>query len=185
MSKSKKIKRQIERNSVEEEIEVTLKTKDDYVNLIKIILAIVVFLGLAYVYTRTFITKDWTTPEVVEPGTNINYDNIVSQQVLAQKEEVYYVMYTNDVNDSDFISYQIQTSSKELDKMYQVDTTQIFNQDVLTDGDYTTEPATVEEIKIGVLPTLIKVENGKVVDFIEGSDVSAYINLLLTTAEEK
>lgn len=185
MSKTKKIKRQIEKHVEEEIQEVNLDKKEDYINLLKIIIAIIVFLGLAYVYTRTFITKDWTEPEVVEPETSIDYNSIVSQQVLSQSEETYYVLYTDKSSETEYINYQIQGQTKVLDKMYQVDTTQVFNEDVITEGEYTKEPQNVEEIKIGELPTLIKVENGKVVEFVEGKYVADYISQLLITAEDK
>ncbi len=185
MSKAKKIRRQIEKNNTEEVKEVTLNSKSDYLKLLKLIIAIVAFLGLAYLYTRTFITKDWTEPEVVEPDPEIDYDSIVAQQALNQAEEVYFVLYTNEASTQNFIDYKRDEQIKVLTKMYRVDTTSMFNKDVVTDGEYTTEPANIDELKIGEVPTLIKVENGKVVEFVEGDFVLDYLSILISAAQDK
>lgn len=185
MSKTKKIRRQIEKQNTEEVKEVTLNNKEDYFKLLKLIIAIVVFLGLAYVYTRTFITKDWTEPVVVEPEPTIDYDTIVAKQALNQPEDVYFVIYTDDASVEQFINYKNDELVKSLIKLYRVDTTDVFNKGIVTDGEYTLEPKNVDELMVGKVPSLIKVENGVVTEFVEGDFVLDYLSILVSTAQDK
>jgi len=185
MSKTKKIKKQMQRNVAEESQEVTLNKKEDYINLIKIILSILIFLGLAYVYTRTFITKDWKKEEVQAPETVIDYDSIVAKQALSQAEMEYYVIYTNATSERLFVDYNVNATSKVLLPMYKVDTTELFNEYILVDGEYSKTPENVDEIQIGTLPTLIKVKEGKVVEFIEGDEVEIMLTSLIESANDK
>ncbi len=156
-----------ERNKVQE-----TTTKDEVLNVVKTVLGIGIFLGLAYlcVFGMTklgLFEKGYTAPEAKE--ITVDPDYIAIGSVFNRKDSTYYVMFDN-YSDSYVKDAYIDTllKSKTDMKVYKVDMGQNENKKFASEEE-NKEAKTASELKIKGI-TLIRIKNGKIDKYISGSD---------------
>ena len=156
-----------ERNKVQE-----TTTKDEALNVLKTVLGIGIFLGVAYlcVFAMTklgLFEKGYTAPEAKE--ITVDPDYIAIGSVFNRKDSTYYVMFDN-YSDSYVKDAYIDTllKSKTDMKVYKVDMGQNENKKFASEEE-NKEAKTASELKIKGI-TLIRIKNGKIDKYISGSD---------------
>ncbi len=134
--------------------------KKELITLSKIIFSILIIAILAtmlfYIINKNYTLKNNTT--------DINYDEIMAGQTFNKNDNEYYVLFYEFDSDEDL-------SDKITDKksaIYQVNLLNNFNKSVLSETS-NKEASKAEELKI-TGPTIIKIESGKNVEYIEGYD---------------
>lgn len=152
--KNKIIERQLKNNESPE-----LKT------IIKIVVGIALFFGIVY-FGAGLLTGDIKLKKE-KKEVEIQYSEILAEKTFLQNNSEYYVMYYNfDSNDTELITAIISTLSKDT-TVYTVDLDKNFNKNYISSEIDTKTPSNSSELKV-TSPTLIKIKNKKVVNFITG-----------------
>ena len=134
---------------------------------------LLVVLIVSYLVIGIFITKSisFKKKEAETETVTIDNDTILAGQIFDQKEDSYYVL-VYDKTDKKIILKEWKGLYKGKEnslKVYEVDSSNSMNNNFITEKDSNKEPTGYSDLKI-VSPTLIKVENKKVVEYIEGVD---------------
>ena len=166
-----KIENKIKKNiTKEKEIQEKLEKKENYskkqvINLLKIIIAILLTV-LVVCFIAKFANGDFKKDE----EESVDYTNIVAGQTFTRSENEYYVLFYDDKAILDKIG-------STTDTIYKVDLNSSLNKNVVSEeGNPKAEDA--ESLKINGT-TIIKVEGGKNVSYIDGYDeVVDYLNEL-------
>ncbi len=139
---------------------------------IKIIVVVLLIVGLFYLLSATLITKELGSTKK-ENKTETKVDNtILAKNSLRQTDEIYYVYYYDFNNKLTKIENNI---SKLDNKVYRVNTSDALNSNFVSE-ESNTSAKTLEEIKVKA-PTLIKVENGAILEYYETEDnILLYLN---------
>ncbi len=153
--------------------------KDEFIEVIKNICGILIFLGVAYlcVYGMTklgLFEKGYTAPEKEE--ATIDTDYIAIGSVFNRKDKEYYVVFDN-YKDSYVKNAYIDTliSEKIKTKVYKVDMGQNENKKFISEEE-NPKAKTASELKIKGI-TIIKIKNGKLDKYISGNDaIEEYLN---------
>lgn len=148
------------------------KIEDDSAlkNLLKPVIIVAVFLGVMYLMAigleklGTF-EKGYTAPT---KETEFDYKNITISTVFNRSEKAYYVIFDNFKSSYTSNSYVNLLLESQDTPYYKVDMS------VKENAKYASEESNKKatkpsELKINGI-TLIKIKNGKIVDYIEGSD---------------
>jgi len=140
---------------------------NDYSKIILIIIGIVLVVGLLYLYTGFFVTKELSgkKDEPKTPETVINYDEIIAGTIFSQSPETYYVLI------SDFKTYNYKAINALLDqsddiKYFSVDLSKTINQSIIGEPYITNNPETLRVSD----PTLLIITSGKITKSIIGLD---------------
>ena len=167
-------RKQLLKNLKESKEEKNEKTSDNYfIFITTLAILLIVFLlsyfGLGFFYTKEIdFNKDKT-----EEKNDVTIDNkvIMAGQLFDQAKDEYYVLIYNTTDKVSSIStYKSMYESKEDAKeIFTVDSSKKFNSKYLTDKNSNKNPNNVDELKI-ISPTLIKINNKKVVEYIEGEE---------------
>lgn len=173
MSK-KQIVKNIKKNQKESSKNIE---KDGFYKFVTTITGILLILIACYLIIGIFITKqisfnkdddkkDENTTETV-----IDNSTITAGQIFDKKDSSYYVViYDVDsklTNIGTFIS--MYSSSDNAIPVYTVDSANKLNSNFITDGESNKNPTSYDNLKIKA-PTLIKIQNGSVSDYIEGEE---------------
>ena len=166
-----KIENKIKKNiTKEKEIKEKLEKKENYskkqvINLLKIIIAILLTV-LVVCFIAKFANGDFKKDE----EESVDYTNIVAGQTFTRSEDEYYVLFYDDEAILDKIG-------SVTDAIYKVDLNSSLNKNIVSEeGNPKAEDA--ESLKINGT-TIIKIEGGKNVSYIEGYDaVVDYLNEL-------
>ena len=143
-----------------------------------IILVVLIIFGLVYLLTVQITKKD--TEKEVEEGVTISYEKILAGSSFSMRDGeyivVYYHMSTKEdddlYDDMQEISTQISTylGNHSEAYLYQVDLGSSLNKSVISATDeVNTSPNSASELKMKN-PTLIKFNEKKVVEYIQGKD---------------
>lgn len=167
-----KIENKIKKNiTKEKELKEEQEKKENYskrqvINLLKILISILLVV-LAVCMIVKFANGDFKK----EKEENVDYTNIVAGQTFTRSEDEYYVLFY----DNDEILDKIKSSITET--IYKVDLNSSLNKNIISEeGNSKAEDA--ESLKINGT-TIIKIEDGKNVSYIEGYDaVVDYLNEL-------
>ena len=166
-----KIENKIKKNiTKEKEMKEKLEKKENYskkqvINLLKIIIAILLTV-LVVCFIAKFANGDFKKDE----EESVDYTNIVAGQTFTRSEDEYYVLFYEDEAILDKIG-------SVTDTIYKVDLNSSLNKNIVSEeGNPKVEDA--ESLKINGT-TIIKIEDGKNVSYIEGYDaVVDYLNEL-------
>lgn len=148
----------------------SIKTLIKYIIIIVVVL--VAFYGLTIIITNNKVND--TQPEEKEE-TIIDYDTILANSILNQKEDSYYVFASTSKDDksSDYkaklISYD---ESENALKVYYVDLDSAFNKNYLGDTSNFSDDLTFSGT------TLLKIEDKKIKEHYEGSDIETFLSTL-------
>lgn len=142
---------------------------------LKVILIIFVCLIVIYLLIGIFITKEISfSSNKDNTEVTIYSDYILASELFRQKEEKYYV-YFYDFEDSNSSIESAINSKYSDERVYRVDIKSGFNHMYMgEDSNYTVSKK--EDLKINGV-TLIAINNGKNVAYVEGVDnIVSYIN---------
>ena len=156
---------------------------NDVLGKVYIALIVICILGLFYLLTL-YITNKHSTDSVVDDNktteeTSISYDNIIVGRSLSMSSDNYLVIFYDSSNEEINNTYSSLVSSYRAKgdnlPLYFVDMSSSFNKSYINDNS-NKNPSSVEDIKISG-PTLMRVENNKVAEYIEGQDsITDYLN---------
>lgn len=142
----------------------------DFYKVMYVILGVVCVFCIFYLITLFVVVRD--TKEIEKnKDVPISLDSIIVGRSLSMPEEKYYVLYYDtkdeEINEkiSPIVSNYIYNTSEEKVKLYTVDMGDAFNKKYAKDKS-NTKPTNESEISIKGT-TLIIIEKGEVVDYIE------------------
>ncbi len=173
--KKKQIIKNIEKNSKRN---IPIKETDNFNKFVTTITAILLILILCYLFIGLFGTKEINISDKKkdndsESKTDVSIDNtvITGGQIFDQKDESYYVVIYDFNSKLLNIANSVSNySSKENSiPIYKVDSSKKFNDAYIVSKDSNKNPTSYSDLKI-ISPTLVKIENKKVVSYIEGED---------------
>ena len=139
-------------------------------SILKTSLIVAVFLGVMY-FMAFGLEKLGTFEKGYTPvskETTIDYDSITVSTVFNRSEKTYFVIFDNFKSSYTSDSYVNLLLEKKDEKYYKVDMS--IPENAKYAGDKPNKKATKpSELQINGI-TLIKIKNGRIVDYIEGSD---------------
>lgn len=168
----KQIKRRINKN-VKSDIDIN--ENDNVFKFITTIVGIILILVATYFIIGIFFTKeiDFKKEEETEEKTEATIDNdtITAGQIFNKSDESYYVLvYDVDsklTNLATFVS--VYKSSENSLPIYVVDSGNSINSKFIVKKNSNKNPSSYSDLKIKA-PTLIKIENKKVTNYVEDED---------------
>lgn len=171
MSK-KQILKNIEKNSKNN---IKKDGKDNYFKFVTTLAVMLLLLVLTYFLIGVFYTKeiDFKSDDETEETEDISVDNsiIMLGQLLDQHDEEYYVLiYDFDdkvLSVSSWLS--VYESSSDAITVYEVDSENKFNSKYIVSENSNPNAKSIDELNV-ISPTLIKVKDGSIVEYIEGED---------------
>ena len=164
-----KMKKAINKNTKKEKplkIKEEDQVKDQIITALKILVALLVFILVLVLITK-FVNGDFKSKKI-----KITYNDIIAGQTFNRKENTYYVVYYS-FNSDTSIQETIDALKTEA-KVYKVNLDDGMNKDYMSEKG-NSSASSVGELKINGV-TLIKIEEGKNVEYIEGSsNVETYL----------
>lgn len=154
-----KIKKNItkEKEMKKEQIKKDHPLRDQLVKIIICVLVVIAFM----IMISALGNRKYKKPEA-----EITYDEIIAGQTFNRGEETYYVLFCDFAEDKEIMDLLTKISTKE--KLYKVNLKNSMNKDIISDkGNDKVNDAS--ELKING-PTLIKIENNKNVQYVEGTE---------------
>ena len=170
MSKyKKKVQKNIVKNKEKQKEE--FPTKNKIMSFAKTVFAIIV-LAIAVSIIAIAANDNY---HFADKEVTISYDEIIAGQAFTRSEETYYVAFYEFNSSEDLSSTISELSSKN--KVYKVNLKSAMNKDIIAlKGNNKANSA--EELQIAG-PTLIKIEKGKNVNYVEGFEqIKTYLNSL-------
>lgn len=146
----------------------------EYSRVIKITVGVVLFLVLTY-FIAGLLTGEinFKKKNKVEQETFIQYQEIISGEILNRNDNDYYVMTLNFTDNlaSYYLSFIDKYTSVDGNlPFYIIDLDKKVNSNILTEEEkYIELPSKVEDIRVSS-PTILKVSNHKVVSRIVGQE---------------
>lgn len=179
MGRVEKRKQAKKNNEKVNEINIERSASDIIKSLVKIVIGVSILLGILYLVLAVFVTKEFDSNKSTDSTSSS--ENEVSNKILAknifnQSPEEYYVYFYDFNNDDSDISNKLSSISGDL---YKVDTSSGLNSNYVSDTETGNENAVdLNDLKV-INPTLIKVSNDKIVEYIQSkNNIINYINNL-------
>ncbi len=151
-------------------------------SIVKIVLGVVVVILVFYYGLAIFVTKEVNlssnnkkSEDTKEDSSNNSVSNaILAKNTFNQMEEVYYVYYYDFNDENDVISNSIGGLTDHT--IYRVDTNSGLNSNYVVEDESNRNVTSIDNLKVKN-PTIIKVDNDKVVSYYEGIDeISKFLN---------
>ncbi len=147
-----------------------------------VVVGVLLFLLAFYLLTLFILNKDkdFDKNDTDKAEVSISYDDIMIGRSLSMGDGEYLVIFYDKSNEdisSTFSSLVSSYNAKEEHlKIYTVDMSKAFNSNNITDGESNKSPERASDFAING-PTLVKVSENKVVEYIEGEgDISTYLS---------
>ena len=166
MAKSKS-KARTKRRQESRRIEEVVSDDSNLMDKFFIIAGVILFLLCFYILTVYITNKNNTDTENKTNTVEISKDTIILGRSLSMGKDDYYVLYCES-SLMDTYNEIINNYNRGI-PIYKVDMSDAFNSKYSTSEESNKSPSKVSEFKING-PTLIKVSNNKVVEYIEGED---------------
>ena len=158
-SKNKSIKKQIDKKTGSNEM------KDKVITILKILAGV-----LAFIVVTVLVTK-LVNGDFKKDDEETTYNEIVAGQIFNRPEETYYVALYSYEEDSSIDTYIEQVTKT---RIYKVNLDDKMNNSVIGEENITTD---LNKFKVQN-PTLLKIENKKIVETIKEDDISMYLSEL-------
>ena len=147
--------------------------EDNYISrFIFTITITLIVLVIGYLFIGIFVTKTiFNKEEVEKEEVKIDNTTILAGQILDQKESEYYVL-VHDVSDTTNMlsNWKTHYEGKENSlKVYVVDSSEKLNGKYIVKKNSNISPTGYKDLKIKE-PTLIKVKDKKITEYIEGNE---------------
>lgn len=157
--------------------------EENWLNKLFVSVGVICFLGLFYLLTLHITNKNSPTNNVSDDTSSdvsISYDEIILGRSLSIDDSEYLVICYDKSNDeiSSIYSSLVSTYKSKEDHLniYTVDMSSSFNKSYVTSDESNKSPSDVSDMLING-PTLMKVSEKKVVDYIEGeNDITDYLS---------
>ena len=143
--------------------------KNQIKQLISITIILVVIIGLIYLISALFITKelDWFEDKI-ENNEALVTNTILASETFKQQEEEYYVYFYDYKDEKTDISSHI-TNKLSSSKVYKVDTNNGLNNKYVSE-ESNKNAKSLSELKVKA-PTLIKVNGETISAYYEGDEI--------------
>lgn len=145
------------------------------------VICVLLFFGAFYLLTLYITNKnsDKTDDNDKEKVVEISYDTIMLGRSLSMSDGEYLVIYYDKSDEEINSTYSSLVSTYKAKSehltIYTVDMSNGFNKKYVTDGESNKSPESVDAMAING-PTVIKVNENKVVEYIEGQEaISSYL----------
>ena len=164
---TKNIKKNLKNNKKEE--------KDGYFKFITTLTVMLLLFVLTYFLVGVFYTKeiDFKSDDETEETEEVSVDNsvIMLGQLLEQHDDEYYVLiYDFDDEVLSISSWlNVYENSDDALTVYKVNSKEKFNSKYIVSENSNPSAKNIDDLKV-IPPTLIKVENGNITEYIEGED---------------
>ena len=168
---AKRNKKALENVNLEEEFKMS--------TTIKVVAGVILVLLALYYVIAIFVTKeinisaknDSDTEEVSNSeessGDEESSTKILASATFRQSPEVYYVYYYDFSDELEEVTTEVDGITG--DKVFKVDTSDSLNSNYVTDDKGNKDVTDIGDLKVKN-PTLIKIDNDKVVGYYEGKD---------------
>lgn len=166
MAKSKS-KTRVKKRQESRRIEEVISDDSSLMDKFFIIAGVILFLLCFYILTVYITNKNTDDTKEKEKTVEISKDEIVIGRSLSMGKGEYYVLYYDGYL-SETYNEIVKNYKGEL-PIYKVDMSSPFNSKYSTTEESNKNPTKISEFKING-PTLMKISNKKVVDYIEGED---------------
>ena len=134
---------------------------------------ILVILIIGYLVIGVFVNKTINFKKETEEKEEVTIDNttILAGEIFDQKKDNYYVLIYDMSKEDNILSNwkSIYEAKENALTVYVVDSSKKLNANFLVEKDSNKNPTSYDDLKIKS-PTLMKIENKKVVDYIEGEE---------------
>ena len=172
-------KKKIQSKKESKKIEEVNSTETTLIDKLSVALCVLVFIFGFYLLTLYITNKntDKTNTEDTSDQVNVSNEYILLGKSLSMNNKSYLVIFY-DKNSEDSIYSEIVNNYKEKNELsiYKVDMSSAFNKKYMTSEESNKNPSSASDFKING-PTLIKVENKKVINYIEGEEaIKNYLN---------
>lgn len=146
-----------------------LKEENQIKKLIGITILVVVLIGIIYLISALFITKelDWFDKKEKESQTLVT-NTILASEIFKQQEETYYVYFYDYTKEDTQITSIINTKLSS-NKIYKVDTNSALNNKYISE-ESNKNATSLEELKVKS-PTIIKVSDMTIIEYYEGNEI--------------
>ena len=146
------------------------KEENQIKKLVLITLLLVFIVGVIYLISALFITKelDWFEEKEEEKENNLVSNTILASETFKQQEEEYYV-YFYDYNDEDSDISSIVSSKLSASKVYKVDTSSALNNNYVSE-ESNKSAKNLSELKVKS-PTVIKVTSETISAYYEDDEI--------------
>ncbi len=181
MGREQKRKNRKQHKNIEEDFK-----QEDMMKLstiLKIILGVVIVIIVFYYGLAIFVTKEVdlssNKKDTDTTNTDNNSNNNVSNAILAkntfeQLDDVYYVYYYDFNDEEEVISNSISNLTDHT--IYRVDTSSGLNSNYVDNNNSNKNVTSIDNLKVKN-PTLIKIDNDKVVSYYDGvNEISDFLN---------
>ncbi len=157
-----------------------MKKAEDFepMKFIKILVAVVIFLGLIYYFTSRVVVKNENNNVDSETATVTKNETIIGLMLSRPEKEYYVLLYTTeDDGAATYDSLQENyLKSTTATKLYYVNMYLAINEKYLVESDSNPKATELKDMKIKS-GTLLKVENNKITEYIEGyTDIYKQLN---------
>ena len=147
--------------------------RDNYFKFITTLTILLILFILTYFLMGLFYTKEIDLNKKDDQKEEVNIDNrtIMLSQLLEQSQDEYYVLVYN-VSDKDSLIkswISIYEGSDGALTLYKVDSSKKFNSNYIVEENSNKNATTLGDLKV-ISPTLIKVKDKNIVEYIEGED---------------
>ena len=144
--------------------------KNQIKQLISITIILVVIIGLIYLISALFVTKelDWFDKNDDTTIPTLATNTILASEIFKQSEEEYYVYFYDYKDEDTDISSHI-TSKLSSSKVYKVDTNNGLNNKYVSEKS-NKKAKNLDELKVKA-PTLIKINGEKISAYYEGDEI--------------
>ena len=138
-------------------------------NLVIITIVLLVIIGLIYLLSALFVTKelDWFKNLDKEQETQVT-NTILASEIFKQPEEEYYVYFYNFKEEKSEISSTISSKLSSA-KVYKVDTFSTLNKNYVSE-ESNKSAKTLKDLKVKA-PTVIKVSGDEIVAYYENNEI--------------
>lgn len=178
MTKKKNIKKNNSKKEVAKKIDnIESNAEKQMFTVLKIVFVVLVFLSAFYLLTL-LIVSDGNEDDDETVETAIQYEEILAGSSLTMNDSEYLVVYYDfsDTGLSDLSSAISTYNSIGTLRIYTVDMSNGFNSKYVSSDKSNVEPKSAADLSIKG-STLIKIKDGKVEEYIEGTDeVISYLN---------
>ncbi|MDO4394805.1 MAG: hypothetical protein Q4C23_02335 [Mycoplasmatota bacterium] len=138
--------------------------------LIKIICLLIFVVGILYLISALFITKelDWFNKDNNQNSEGTVSNSILAASIFKQSEDEYYVYFYDFKNEDSEISNNIK-SKLSTAKIYKVDTSSAMNSKYIAE-ESNKNAKKLEDLKVKA-PTVIKIKNNEIIAYYEGTEI--------------
>lgn len=134
-----------------------------------VLLVVIVFVGIVYLFTKTFVTKENKVSTNAEYQTGeVSYDTLTVGTLLNRPYEEYFVaVYDKTLPDASYYS-SIMAKYEYTKKIYFLDLSDFMNENYIAKEGETSNPKAkkIEDLKFGTF-SFLQIKDGKIVKYLE------------------